>query len=303
VDGQLYCPLGGLSAGAKYARIFERPWIMLLDGSNSENIRPVDNQHGYYSECHSTESDAAMLLCCDIPDKEAFLINFIQYGIDTHYCAKHFVLGEDDRGDRCMSKWPGMYAGILLENEELRTSNNGYSLWKTDDCTYYGAGWTNSVYRPVGATVLWKMDNTTEEQDDHETIDPFDGDWCQGVDHDGPSGNPFWNYEGYRRWTHSWTWIGTKNAATIMGAKTYWNHNAFFDYVDRWATEDESPWFAALDYKGKHVSCGDAYYPMGYQSGDFASHFQENAWDLYHDYVFVAEPEEPEEGPWVMIYG
>jgi hypothetical protein len=305
-EGYLSVPLSGLSAGARYARVFERPWIMLLEGASGEAIRPCDNQHGYYDSGHYAESEASLLLCCDIPDKEELLINFIQYGIDSHYCAKNFVLGTGERGDRCMSKWPGIYAGILLDNEELRTADNGYTLWKTDSCTYYGVGWTHVTYRPTASPALWKMDSTTEEEENHETLSPFvDENWCTGIHHTGPEGNCFWNYEAYRRWNHSHPWVGTKNAATIMGAKTYWDHDAFFDYIDRWMEESDDSYWSTVRAMGLACGCGDmGTYDIGYQQGEIpSSPFVKAMWTAYHDYVFVAEPEEPEEGPWVMIYG
>jgi hypothetical protein len=46
--------------------------------------------------------------------------------------------------------------------------------------------------------------------------------------------------EGYRRCCTSKYFIGQALAARLMHAEKTWNHDAFFAYVDRWMTEDNS---------------------------------------------------------------
>ncbi len=45
--------------------------------------------------------------------------------------------------------------------------------------------------------------------------------------------------ENYRRCCTSIAWVGQALAARLINAKKLWNHDAFFDYVDRWMTEDD----------------------------------------------------------------
>ena len=48
--------------------------------------------------------------------------------------------------------------------------------------------------------------------------------------------------ESYRTCCTSVVWVGTSLAAELMGAKKLWNHDAFFDYTDRWMSkEDPAP--------------------------------------------------------------
>jgi hypothetical protein len=35
-------------------------------------------------------------------------------------------------------------------------------------------------------------------------------------------------------------WVGQALAARILHAEKTWNHDAFFDYVDRWMEEDDT---------------------------------------------------------------
>jgi hypothetical protein len=46
--------------------------------------------------------------------------------------------------------------------------------------------------------------------------------------------------ENYRRCCTSNAWVGQALAARIMHAETVWNHDAFFDYVDRWMEQDDT---------------------------------------------------------------
>jgi len=46
--------------------------------------------------------------------------------------------------------------------------------------------------------------------------------------------------EDYRRCCTSLSWVGEALSARILNATKIWNHDAFFDYVDRWMTENDS---------------------------------------------------------------
>lgn len=46
--------------------------------------------------------------------------------------------------------------------------------------------------------------------------------------------------EGYRRCCTSSVWVGEALAVRIFGAEDIWNQDSFFDYIERWMTEDDS---------------------------------------------------------------
>jgi hypothetical protein len=46
--------------------------------------------------------------------------------------------------------------------------------------------------------------------------------------------------EAYRRCCTSVSWVGEALAVHLLHGETIWNHPAFFDYVDRWMTEDDT---------------------------------------------------------------
>jgi hypothetical protein len=49
-----------------------------------------------------------------------------------------------------------------------------------------------------------------------------------------------WQSEGYRRCCTSVSWPAEALALRMLHAEKIWDHDAFFDYVDRWMTEDNS---------------------------------------------------------------
>ncbi|MBD3271202.1 MAG: T9SS type A sorting domain-containing protein [Elusimicrobia bacterium] len=283
----------------QFVRYFERPWIMHQRFHFGQHIRPLENCPCYYREAYIICSDAAMLALLDLPDRMEVVKHVIQHGIDTYYCIQTFP-NPDGRHDRCLLKWPIIFAGILLDNDDMKHNIN-YPWFKTDSCTYYGKGWN-------GATALWGGEyGIIDPEYRYEHLNPFTDGW----NHKNPGGVWHWKTEGYRRATHSWPWIGIGLAGRIMHAEEIYNHNPFFDYVDRWMTQEET-WFEELKELGNNNPCGDgtsyasgAFYEQGFVSGGYYVHdprsFTQKMWDLYRGNLpdppepDPQEPQEPQE--------
>ena len=260
---------GGSRKENNPVRYFQRPHLTHGVAHMGESIRPVDNCKGYYRDAHLRESEAALLLCgrnSDVPYKEELLINFVQLGID-HYYTIQTRPNPTSRGCRCMSKWPIIFAGIMLDNEDMRSKINyrdpayGYEHFKSEGMTYFGdaqhqlwSGWQNSGH-PYAANVMWRQ---------NKGGNPAGGEY----EHIRPSQ---WNSaqqkgERYRHCCHSWTWVGTALAARLMGAVEIWNHDPFFAYIDRWMYEpDPNPGISGIFVK----------------QGTGGSSFVDNMWDRY----------------------
>ncbi|MFO7603090.1 MAG: hypothetical protein R6X06_04660, partial [Gammaproteobacteria bacterium] len=52
----------------------------------------------------------------------------------------------------------------------------------------------------------------------------------------------------YRNCCTSATWVGQAMAIQLMNQKALWNHNPFFDYVDRWMGYGSDPGVANGDW-------------------------------------------------------
>ena len=56
--------------------------------------------------------------------------------------------------------------------------------------------------------------------------------------------------ESYRRCCTSISWVGQALALHLLKAEKAWEHDAFFDYCDRWMHEDDKAFLDTL--KGRH---------------------------------------------------
>lgn len=230
VPGALaYGTLGPLAA-RRYGRYFARPWILHVRDWVGRQAHPTQNMPNYHREVYNVIADAALLLLCDIPDREELMIGFLQVGIDMHYCSR------SGGADSSLHKWNVIFTGIMLDVDEMRKTS--YGGFRTDKMTYYpdqstsktrskivpeGEGWT-------GAKVLWRQKR--HEGWEHEHLHPSEWDRVK-------IGKGGIQREAYRR-SNSYTWPGVALAARIMGAVDFWNHPAFFEYVDRWMTEPDA---------------------------------------------------------------
>ncbi len=234
----------------QYADYFKPVWIMHRIEGQSEEVRPALNQPGYYRPDHITNSEAALLIVSDIPGKEDLVINYTQFGIDSRAAAA--IPGV---ADRCVSKFPVLFAGNVLnlnwsvENSRLKT-----------EMTYYGNGWN-------GAHALWRPSASDEFNIEEVSPYPLTANgwtWCQEV---AGSGTTILKQIAYQRSTHSYTWVGTALAARVMGLKEIWNHNPFFDYIDRYMTESEPYYQELLNFVDTSPCTSMPINALGYQFG------------------------------------
>jgi len=211
----------------EWADRFERPWLdVCFFGFDAA----IEYQPHYGREVGRAVGIASLLLCLDFtPEaKERLLLNFVQYGIDLWGIARAGYPGWPAHGGHGSGrKWPIVFAGLLLGDEDMQSPTKKYPHLKfgEDMQTIYSQGWTGAraVYAGhVGQNGL-----------------PGKPDWG-AYEHLPPSQWPGNLGEDYRRCCTSIAWVGQALAARILHAEKAWNHDAFFDYVDRWMTEDDT---------------------------------------------------------------
>ena len=123
---------------------------------------------------------------------------------------------------------------MLLGDEELAHINKSFpkACFGEDEQTAYGDCWT-------GAKVVFTG---------HSGIDEVTGigrDYARGPNAWGPYehtppatwGSGQRTSEGYRRTSTSDGWVAQALALHLLHAEKVWDHDAFFDYVDRWMYE------------------------------------------------------------------
>jgi hypothetical protein len=217
----LALPSGVTPEWDKFARYLERPWIDHVTTWLHQHQGPSENQANYGREFSRITSIASLLLMLDVPRerKEKLMISYVQLGIDLHGLAEKNRHWRADGGHWNGRKWPMLFAGLMLGDERI-VKQVGETTFSEDQQTYYGNGWQ-------GATALYQMVTHTGARSPYEEKQPAQWDmWDK-------------RSESYRI-VVSGGLPGTALAAQLMKAKAAWDHDAFFDYYDRWMAKDDA---------------------------------------------------------------
>ena len=214
-------PVGEVPSWEQFERYFQRPWLDHLISWSQQELVPNENQPNYGREYSRLVSIASMMLCLDVPrkQKEKLTIELMQLGIDLYGLAMNGGSWNEGGGHSSGRKWPVLFAGIMLQDKRFFELPDSV-FFQEDTQTYYGKGW-------FGQTVLWQMIVHHGPRDTYEEKPPHE--W-EKWDH---------TSEGYRECCNAVAWVGTALAARYMNAIKLWNHDAYFDYVDRWMREDD----------------------------------------------------------------
>jgi hypothetical protein len=228
-------PVASTPDWAKMERVFERPWLDHLDTFAIQTCFPANNQPGYGREFSRMTSMAGLMLLLDVPQeqKQKLMIEYVQLGIDLHglgVCGRNWI--SEDGGFWIGRKWPILFASLMLNNESLRTfppvdasvpvystlmlapttpAPNGFFCEDTD--TFYGKGGDGQTV--LGQTIFHMVPHPSFEEKPRSQFDAEDK-----------------RLDAYRT-QNALSWNGEALAALLMKAKAIWNHDAYFDYVDR----------------------------------------------------------------------
>ena len=243
-------PVPGVPLLPTVERYFERPWLDHVPLWMAGAQHPVDNMPNYGREIGTQVGIGAVMLNLNFTNqrKEKLLVRYVQLGIDLYGIVqdggrRNWVgMGGHANG----RKFPILFAGFVLGDPEMMSIGKksgdylysegygpgneppDYIHFGEDDQTFYVA------QLDVDAThsLEWKPDHRDTQNIPYETEDIGLPEW--GIVHAiaPEQSNKFWD-TAYRN-VSSPCWGGIALAAHIMGMKEAWNHNAFFDYVDRY---------------------------------------------------------------------
>ena len=236
---------------AQFETWFRRPWIdtnaFLFDA-------PAEYMPSYGAQVAATVGFAALTLTLDQPaaDKVNLTNYLVQYGIDLFGCVKAGYGWPGFGGHRSGRKLPILLAGMLIGDNGMKNVSSTYQdKFGEDMQTVYvnkiPGGYTHAWQ---GATVIYgghygvHADGTPTSTDllygPYEQLPPAQWPLLGGNEQLG---------EAYRRCCTSLVWVGEALAVRILKAESVWNHPAFFDYVDRWMTENDTQ--AVADIKSQ----------------------------------------------------
>jgi hypothetical protein len=235
---------------AQFELLYRRPWIdtnaFLFDA-------PAEYMPSYGQHIAFADSYASLLLMLNFTAAEKVNLTnyFVQYGIDLYGCLQAGYGWPAFGGHRSGRKLPIVLAGILLNDDGMKNASANYpNQFGEDMQTVYVSqipgGYTQAWQ---GATVIYgghygvKTDGTPVSAGlygPYEQLQPANWPLINGNEQLG---------EAYRRCCTSVSWVGEALAIRLMHAESVWNYPAFFDYVDRWMTEDDAQ--AVVDIKAQ----------------------------------------------------
>jgi hypothetical protein len=218
----------------RYIRFTQRPWVGTCFFGFEE---PVENMPQYGLEYGRVAGISALLLCTELKpaEKEPLLVNYLQVGIDLAGMVRAGHPGWTCWGGHGSGrKLPIVFAGLLLGDAQLANINQSYPKlsFGEDEQTAYGDCWTGAKVVFAGHSGIDAA--TSEGRSRGSGWGPYEhtppSQWKDGQN----------TSESYRRCCTSIGWVAQALALRLMHAEKAWNHDAFFDYVDRWMYEPDA---------------------------------------------------------------
>lgn len=249
--GQYYTWPGNIPA---FIPKIQRVWLdHRVDWAN-EYLAPQDNMPDYGSIIADELGWASLLLQSQLPagwTKDELLKHFIQKGIDWSGAIQHQAAGSNgwdpDGGHSLGRKWPTMFAAIMLSDTTLlnyiKTKSGDYC--KAPYST--GNGFSTNVSTPSdavsfpedGQTFIVSSIDISKNRSGAGLVSYLSSDLNlpeYGMYHSS------WPETDDRSWTSNHRQVNSGTvysafalAALFMGQRANWNHDAFFDYTDRFS--------------------------------------------------------------------
>ncbi|HUT57709.1 MAG TPA: hypothetical protein VNA25_07640 [Phycisphaerae bacterium] len=249
----------------KWVRVFQRPWV---NTGFFGFEQPMENMPHYEQWIGQAMSMGGLMLMLDYTpaEKEPLLVNMVQVGIDYWGAVKNGHPGWDGHGGHGSGrKFPIVFAGIMLGDEEMASPTKAFPKvnFGEDNQTMYGDCWTGAKVCFAGHSGVHADGSIPRPKwGPYEHMHPSK--WKN-------EGNRMnMQSEGYRRANTSSSWPGQALVMRLLKAEKQWNHDAFFDYVDRWMYEDDKEFRQAIykrfpNYPSSKflTSEGDKWYHQG----------------------------------------
>ncbi len=220
---QRVTPLSNALSQAKVERTVQRVWLDHIYGAGNRWIAPVNNMKDYGRDISGVVSSAWLWLHLDKTneEKQTLLYSCLQKGIDNYGIGSQVANNwKADGGHGSGRYWPIVFAGIVFGDDDYKNildicsfqENEQTFIVGEDDLPKYSE---DQLGMPEWGIRHFYMKGYTNRHQD----------------------NPSWSAS-YRPIAYAWTGQMLAALMTDQG-KTVWNHDAFFDYVDRYQTVEE----------------------------------------------------------------
>ena len=208
---------------------FQKPWIDHVPFWPGRYIHPSDSMPDYGRDMVDAIGTATLMLNLNYTDdqKRELLVSVVQLGIDLFGIIENG--GENNwipaAGHTSGRKWAILFAGIMLGDPAM--SGIGFDpipQFGEDGQTFYVEETSPGVYNYGFGGYTAAHVGLPEWGTAHSRM-PSDDDVT-------------WFGDPYRLCCTANAWWGQILSAYIMGAKVLWNHDALFDYQERYRTEN-----------------------------------------------------------------
>ncbi len=272
---------------AQFETWLRRPWI---DTNAFLFDVPAEYMPSYGQHVAFAMSYASLLLALNFPPEQKVpLTNYlVQYGIDLFGCVKAGYGWPAFGGHRSGRKLPILFAGLLLADDSMKSVSAQYPNQFGEDMQTVAIGQIPGSYAQAwqGAKVIYGGHYGVDQSSGQPVNAGLYGPYEQLQPKDWPllDGNEQLG-EAYRRCCTSVSWIGEALFIHLLHAENTWNHPAFFDYADRWMTEDDTQAVADIlaqsgfDYSADWERQGQT---QGWLQGEFPQYsFVDDMWKAY----------------------
>lgn len=217
------------------ADAFSKTWLDHVNSWIGAFHHPTLHMPNYGRDMGRLVVDATLRLFTDPspqgqnPDKDRLIIGLVQYGIDSAGIADNGGHWQADGGHGLGRKWPILLAGALLDDAHMLDVGHWQTRFQENEQTFY----VTQTEVDLTNSTAWKPDPRSPSQP-YTVTDIGTAEW--GIrHHEKPtSDNAHWSAS-YRD-INGAVYPGFALAARLMNLQQAWNHDAFFDYCDRYMT-------------------------------------------------------------------
>jgi len=228
-------PVPGAPGIMAVERYFERPWIDHIPGWLGRYHHPAKNMPSYDRDVCTQVGIGALKLHLNLTNqmKEVLLIRFVQLGIDNYGVVQDG--GKANWLQDSGRKYPILFAGLVLNNSDMKNivaiddpTDPNHIRFEEDETTFY----VTQADVDMTHSPQWKPDRRAAMLLPYEIQDIGLPEWGIVRMYDRTKINKYWGATYRTVIGHAYG--GFVLAMHIMGVKDLWNHDALFDYKDRY---------------------------------------------------------------------
>jgi len=235
-------PVSGAPSLESLESAMAKPWVDHVNGWLGAHVHPSEHMPNYGRDMGYAVVNCTLALFTgsgqpgENPAKDKVLLNLVQYGIDLAGIADAGGYWPADGGHALGRKWPILFAGAMLNDKHLLNAGQWETRFQENEQTFY----VSQAEVDITNGPSWKPDKRAPVVP-YTAEDIGLAEWGIRHAYTPEADNKDWGAT-YRE-VNGAVIPGFALAARLMGLKEAWNHNAFFDYCDRYMQwfEGESP--------------------------------------------------------------